>query len=137
MQRSLVQLAIVKDEHDVTHGLVTIEDILEELVGEIRDEYDREELQSIRPTGEGTYEALGRVKVLDFNRETGWEIPSEPGDTLSGLVFNELGRAPQRGDRVSVQDYEIAVAEVSGTRIARVRIRRKPEGQEEPTSEES
>jgi putative hemolysin len=123
-------------EHDVTHGLVTTEDILEELVGEIRDEYDREELQSIRPAGEDTYEALGRVKVLDFNRETSWEIPAEPGDTLSGLVFNELGRAPQRGDRVSSQGYEITVAEVSGTRIARVRIRRQQDGEEDPTPKE-
>ncbi len=136
MQRGFVQLAIVKDEHGVTQGLVTSEDILEELVGEIRDEYDREELQSIRPAGEGSYEALGRVKVLDFNRETGWEIPAEPGDTLSGLVFNELGRAPQRGDEVGIQGYEIAVAEVSGTRIARVRIRRQPEGEEEPPPEQ-
>jgi CBS domain containing-hemolysin-like protein len=137
MQRSFVQLAIVKDEHDVTHGLLTTEDILEELVGEIRDEYDREELQSIRPAGEGTYEALGRVKVLDFNRETSWEITAEPGDTLSGLVFNELGRAPQRGDGVSIQGYEIAVVEVSGTRIARVRVRRQLEGEEEPPPEEA
>jgi putative hemolysin len=136
MQRSLSQVAIVKDEHDVTHGLVTTEDILEELVGEIRDEYDREELQSIRPAGEETYEALGRVKVLDFNRQTRWEIAAEPGDTLSGLVFNELGRAPQRGDQVSVQGYEIAVAEVSGTRIARVRVRRQPEGDEKPAPED-
>jgi len=136
MQRSFVHLAIVKDEHGVTHGLVTTEDILEELVGEIRDEYDREELQSIRPTDEDTYEALGRVKVLDFNRETSWEIAAEPGDTLSGLVFNELGRAPQHGDRVGLQDYEIAVAEVSGTRIARVRVRLKQSGEGGPPPEE-
>jgi CBS domain containing-hemolysin-like protein len=136
MQRSFVQLAIVKDEHGVTQGLVTTEDILEELVGEIRDEHDREELHSIRPAGKGTYEALGRVKVLDFNRETSWEIAAEPGDTLSGLVFNEIGRAPQRGDRVSIQDYEITVAEVSGMRIARVRVRRQQDGEEAPPAEE-
>jgi len=136
MQRSFVQLAIVKDEHGVTQGLVTTEDILEELVGEIRDEHDREELQSIRSAGEGTYEALGRVKVLDFNRETSWEITAEPGDTLSGLVFNEIGRAPQRGDRVSIQGYEIAVAEVSGMRIARVRVRRQQDSEEVPPPEE-
>jgi len=136
MQRSFVQLAIVKDEHGVTQGLVTTEDILEELVGEIRDEHDREELQSIRPAGQGTYEVLGRVKVLDFNRETSWEITAEPGDTLSGLLFNEIGRAPQRGDRVSIQGYEIVVAEVSGMRIARVRVRRQQDGEEVPPPEE-
>jgi CBS domain containing-hemolysin-like protein len=74
--------------------------------------------------------------VLDFNRETSWEIAAEPGDTLSGLVFNELGRAAQRGDGVSIQGYEIAVVEVSGTRIARGRVRRQAEGEEEPPPEQ-
>lgn len=124
MQRSFAHLAIVKDEHGITQGLVTAEDILEELVGEIRDEHDREELQSIQAR-EGEYEALGRVKVLDFCRETGWEIPSERGDTLSGLVFNRLGRAPRRGDLVALNGHEVEVLEVSGLRIARVRVRQR------------
>ena len=122
MQRSFAHLAIVKDEHGITQGLVTAEDILEELVGEIRDEHDREELQSIQSQG-GDYEALGRVKVLDFCRETGWDIPAERGDTLSGLVFNHLGKPPRRGDKVEVEGHEVEVLEVSGTRIARVRVR--------------
>jgi len=124
MQRSFAHLAIVKDEHGITQGLVTAEDILEELVGEIRDEHDREELQSIQQQGED-YEALGRVKVLDFSRTTGWEISAERGDTLSGLVFNRLGKPPRRGDKVEVDGHEVEVLEVSGTRIARVRVRRR------------
>jgi putative hemolysin len=127
MQRTFTHLAIVKDENGVTLGMVTTEDILEELVGEIRDEFDREELQSIRRIDGDEFEALGRVKVLDFNRATDWEIPAERGDTLGGLVFNELGRSPRRGDRVTIPGFEVAVADVSGTRIARVRIRRRPE----------
>jgi CBS domain containing-hemolysin-like protein len=123
MQRGFVHVAIVKDEHGITQGLLTSEDILEELVGEIRDEYDREELQSIRRRGEG-FEALGRVKVLDFNRETGWDVTAERGDTLSGLVFNDLGRAPHAGDVVRLPGYEVEVAELSGPRIARVWLRR-------------
>jgi len=122
MQRSFAHLAIVKDEHGITQGLVTAEDILEELVGEIRDEHDREELQSIQAQG-GDYEALGRVKVLDFCRATGWEILAEKGDTLSGLVFNRLGKPPRRGDKVELDGHEVEVLEVSGTRIARVRVR--------------
>lgn len=124
MQRSFAHLAIVKDEHGITQGLLTAEDILEELVGEIRDEHDREELQSIQRQGED-YEALGRVKVLDFSRTTGWEISAERGDTLSGLVFNRLGKPPRRGDTVEVDGHEVEVLEVSGTRIARVRVRRR------------
>jgi CBS domain containing-hemolysin-like protein len=123
MQRSFIHLAIVKDEHGLTRGMLTQEDILEEIVGEIRDEFDREELQAIRRQN-GGFDALGRVRVLDFNRQTGWDLPAEPGDTLSGLVFNALGRAPRRGDAVAVGEYEVVVLDVSGTRIPRVRVRR-------------
>jgi CBS domain containing-hemolysin-like protein len=127
MQQGFAQMAIVKDEHGITQGLLTSEDILEELVGEIRDEYDREELRSIQPSGAESYSALGWVKVVDFNRETGWQIPAERGDTLAGVVFNQLGRAPRSGDAVGVPGYELRVTEVSGMRIARVRVRRLEE----------
>ncbi len=128
MQRAFVHVAIVKDEFGVTEGLVTQEDILEEIVGEIRDEFDREELLSIRKLGDGSYDVLGRVTVLDFNRETGWEIPAERGDTLSGLIFNELGRAPSRSDVLRLPGYEFDVADISGTRITRVRVRKSATG---------
>jgi putative hemolysin len=124
MQRAFLHMAIVKDEFNVTLGIVTQEDILEELVGEIRDEFDHEELLTIRRVGDEHYEALGRLKVLDFNRETGWNIPAERGDTLAGLLFNQLGRAPRRWESVSLPGYEFVVVDVSGNRISQVRIRR-------------
>jgi CBS domain containing-hemolysin-like protein len=130
MQRGFVHLAIVKDEFDVTLGLVTQEDVLEELVGEIRDEFDQEELLTIRRLPDGSYRSLGRIKVLDFNRQTGWKVSAESGDTLSGLLFNLLGRSPQRGDVVSVQGYELSVADLSGTRVTEVRVVERAE--EEP-----
>ena len=126
MQRAFAHVAIVKDAFGVTLGLVTQEDILEEIVGEIRDEFDREELLTIRALPDGSYQALGRIKVLDFNREAGWDVPAERGDTLSGLVFNELGRAPRKGDRVCVSDYEITVVDISGARITELRVTRRP-----------
>jgi len=126
MQRAFAHLAVVKDAFGVTLGLVTQEDILEEIVGEIRDEFDREELLTIRALPDGSHQALGRIKVLDFNRETGWDVPAERGDTLSGLVFNELGRAPRKGDRVCVSDYEITVVDISGARITELRVARRP-----------
>lgn len=135
MQRTFAHVAMVKDAFGVTLGLVTQEDILEEIVGEIRDEFDREELLTIRALPDGSYQALGRIKVLDFNRESGWEVPAERGDTLSGLVFNELGRAPRKGDRVCVSDYEITVVDISGARITELRVARRPpkdEAQSEP-----
>ena len=127
MQRGFVHMAIVKDEFDVTLGIVTQEDVLEELVGEIRDEFDREELLAIRRLPDGSYRVLGREKVRDFNRETGWDVPSEPGDTLSGLVFNALGRAPRLGDLTQTAGYDLFVADMSGNRVTEVRVVQRPE----------
>ncbi len=127
MQRSFCHVAVVKDEFGVTLGMVTQEDILEEIVGEIRDEFDFEELLTIRKLGDGSYEVLGRMSVLDFNRETGWRINAEKGDTLAGLFFNTLGRAPRRGESVSVRGYQLVCADVSGSRITRLRVVEVPE----------
>jgi len=135
MQRGFTHMAVVKDEFGVTQGLCTQEDILEEIVGEIRDEFDREELQTIQALPDGSFAALGRVKVLDFNRETGWEVPAERGDSLGGLVFNTLGRAPRPGDRISLSGFEIAVEDMSGSRLTRVRVSRR-ELEAEPAPEE-
>ena len=126
MQRALCHMAVVKDEFGVTQGIVTQEDILEEIVGEIRDEFDTEELLEIRRIADGSYEVMGRVTVRDFNRESGWHIEAERGDTLGGLVFNTLGRAPRRGESVRIGDYQLAVVDVSGSRIARVRVQEAP-----------
>ena len=130
MQRGFCHLALVKDEFGVTQGLVTQEDILEEIVGEIRDEFDSEELFTIRQISDGSYEVLGRVSVLDFNRESGWEVAAERGDTIGGLIFNSLERAPHKGEVVHVGGYDIVCIDVSGSRIARVRIFE----QKEPTA---
>jgi CBS domain containing-hemolysin-like protein len=127
MQQSLTHMAVVQDEFGVTQGLVTQEDILEEIVGEIRDEFDSEELFTIRRLRDGSYEVLGRVTVLDFNRESGWQIPAERGDTIGGLIFNTLERAPRKGERVTVPGYELVCVDVSGSRIARVRVTRTVE----------
>lgn len=122
MQQALIHMAIVKNEFGVTEGLVTQEDILEEIVGEIRDEFDREELLAVQKTSEGYYEALARIHVSDFNKQSGWNIPAERGDTLSGLVFNTLGRAPRKGDTIEISEYKISVLDISGSRVTRVRI---------------
>jgi CBS domain containing-hemolysin-like protein len=124
MQRSFVHLAIVQDEFGVTLGMVTQEDILEELVGEIRDEHDREELLTIRKVDDSTYLAVGRVKILDFSRQTGWKLEGERGDTLAGLLFNTLGRAPRKGETIHVPGYELMVTDLSGTRVTQVRVTR-------------
>ncbi len=124
MQRAFTHMAIVKDEFGVTLGIVTQEDILEEIVGEIRDEFDKEELETIQKVGEDTYEVLGRISVHDFNRHTGWNISAERGDTMSGVIFNQLGRSPKKGDEVRLGDYAVSVVGLSGHRITRVRAKR-------------
>ena len=126
MQRAFCHMALVKDEFGVTQGLVTQEDILEEIVGEIRDEFDSEELLTIRKLRDGTYEVLGRIKVLDFNRETGWQVPAEKGDTIGGLCFNTLERAPRKDECVRVPGYRLECVDVSGSRITRVRVVEEP-----------
>jgi putative hemolysin len=130
MQRSFCHMALVKDEFGTTLGLVTQEDILEEIVGEIRDEFDFEELLTVRKLPDKSYEVLGRVSVLDFNRESGWELPAEKGDTMGGLFFNTLERSPRRGDKVSVGDYDLTCADVSGSRITRIRVAERPRSED-------
>jgi CBS domain containing-hemolysin-like protein len=122
MQRAFCHVALVKDEFGVTQGLVTQEDILEEIVGEIRDEFDSEELLTIRKLSDSSFEVLGRVKVLDFNRETNSQVPAEKGDTIGGLIFNTIERAPRQGEWVDVPGYRLECTDVSGSRITRVRI---------------
>jgi CBS domain containing-hemolysin-like protein len=136
MQRAFVQLAVVKDEFGNTEGIVTQEDILEELVGEIRDEFDSEELETIRPSGDNAHQAMGRLHVVDFNRQTGWDVPAGRGETLAGLIFNVLGRAPRKGDVAHVAGYDLGVIDVSGTRITRVLVRKRADSTgEEPDPE--
>lgn len=130
MQRVFVHLAVVQDEFGVTQGLVTQEDILEELVGEIRDEFDRHELDSIRRVSEGRYQALAQVKVIDFNRETGEQLEDESGDTLAGIVFNTLGRVPRRGESVRVPGYEIVVTDLTRNRVNQVQVLVRPDNGE-------
>ena len=127
MQRGFIHVAIVKDEFAVTQGMVTQEDILEEIVGEIRDEFDSEELHEVRALSDGSFDVLARVSVLDFNRESNWEIPAERGDTLGGLFFNTLERAPRKGEVVHLPGYDLQCLDVSGTRITRVRITQRLE----------
>ncbi|MEZ4705334.1 MAG: hemolysin family protein [Bdellovibrionota bacterium] len=125
MQRSFVHIAIVKDEFGTTLGMVAQEDILEEIVGEIRDEFDKEELSAIQRISDSAFIVSGRTHVHDFNRESGWTIETEKGDTMGGLVFNALGRAPRLGDKIDIEDYEISVSDLSGAKITKVHVLKK------------
>lgn len=122
MQQSSIHVAIVKDEFGNTEGIVTQEDILEELIGEIRDEFDSEELNAIHKLSDSSYRLLSKVPVRDFNRESGWHLLASENETVGGLLFNQLGRIPKVGEEVLAGDYKLKVLEMSGHRIVQVKI---------------
>ena len=132
-QQLRTHIAIVLDEYGGVSGLVTIEDVLEEIVGEIDDEYDPESVAEIRRIDQDTVEALGRTHIDEINEEMNLELPEDGDyDTIGGLVFSEMGRIPQPGEELVWQDQvRIVVLEATRRRIDRVRIERLASGQRE------
>jgi len=126
MQKEKFHIALVTDEYGSVSGLVTLEDLLEELVGEIADEYDREE-PVMAEVGEGVYRVSGKVPVDDVNELLDVELPDEEWDTVAGLVLDLFGRIPQEGETVAFQGLRFTAEEVRGRRIATVLIERVPQ----------
>jgi CBS domain containing-hemolysin-like protein len=124
MQARRVHIAIVLDEYGSTTGLVTIEDLLEELVGEIADEYDREEPQ-LEPVDDATYRVNGRLPIDDLNEVLEVELPHDEWDTVAGLMYGLLGAVPTQGETVSYDNLEFTAEKVQGRRIAKILVRRK------------
>jgi putative hemolysin len=127
LQRKKVQIAIVVDEYGGMAGLVTIEDIVEEIVGEIQDEYDSDEFVMERIT-DNEYIFNARASLDDVNDIMSIDLPTEETDTLGGLVYTLLGRVPDIGDRVEVGEFRLTVLAVEGRRIGKVKIQRLPSG---------
>ncbi|MCK6630499.1 MAG: hemolysin family protein [Anaerolineae bacterium] len=123
LQSKKVHIAIVVDEYGGTAGLVTIEDILEEIVGEIQDEYDAEEFYMDR-ISDDEYIFSARMDLDDVNDIMSVELPTDESDTLGGLVYSILGRVPAVGDAVDVADLHLTVLEVEGRRIVKVKAQR-------------
>lgn len=121
LQKRKVHIAIVVDEYGGTAGLVTIEDILEEIVGEIQDEYDAEETIMER-ISENEIIFNARIDLDDLNRIMDLDLPTEDNDTLGGLIYSQLGHVPQVGDRVEFESARITVMSVEGRRIERVKV---------------
>jgi CBS domain containing-hemolysin-like protein len=123
MQQRRVHIAIVLDEYGSTAGLVTIEDLLEELVGEIADEYDREEPQ-MEPLENGTYRVNGRLPIDDVNELLDVELPHEEWDTVAGLMLGLLGAVPTQGETVNYDNLSFTAEKVQGRRISKILIGR-------------
>ncbi len=124
MRREGAHLAIVADEYGGTAGIVTMEDLVEELVGDIRDEYDVAEPETTRLGGE--VEVDGLLNLDDFEDETGLELPEGPYETVAGFLMNCLGRIPGLGDAVEYAGHRLVVVDVDGRRASRVRVRPVP-----------
>lgn len=123
LQQRRVHMAVVVDEYGGVAGLVTIEDLLEEIVGEIQDEYDTEE-PFVEFISENEYVFDARVDLDDLNRLMGVALPTEDSDTLGGFIYTELGKVPAVGDQVVFDDMGFTVESVAGRRIKKVRVER-------------
>ncbi|MDQ6773750.1 MAG: hemolysin family protein [Candidatus Dormibacteraeota bacterium] len=121
LQRTATHLALVVDEYGGLAGIVTVEDLVEELVGDIYDEYDVAASQAV-PAEQGLGELDGLLSLGDFYQRTGISLPRGPYDTAGGLVLHLLGRMPEVGDTVEVAEHRLSVVAVQGWRIHRLRV---------------
>lgn len=121
MQSMRVHMAIVVDEYGGVAGLVTLEDIMEEIVGEIQDEYDLGEEQITQRISDTEYLFHGRIPLAEFNEIMQSDLSTENADTLGGFLFSELGRLPRAGEQVKQDGVLLTVELISGRRIRRVR----------------
>jgi magnesium and cobalt exporter, CNNM family len=120
MRRDRAHLAIVVDEYGGTAGIVTLEDLVEELIGDIRDEYDVEE--DTKQLHGGQLEVDGLLNLDEFAEQTGLSLPEGPYETVAGYVLASLGRLPGVGDLVELDSHLLTVTEMDGRRIAKVRV---------------
>jgi CBS domain containing-hemolysin-like protein len=125
-QKSRTHIAVVLDEYGGVSGLVTIEDVLEEIVGEIDDEYDQQTEVAIRKIDEDVCESLGRAHIDHINDAMGFDLPEDQDfDTIGGFVFAEFGRVPSVGESITWEDsVRVTVLEASRRRVNRVRLER-------------
>lgn len=129
MQRQRVHIAIVVDEYGSVAGLVTIEDVVEEIIGDIQDEYDKEE-QLIQPVGDGEYIVDAKISLDELNEELDTQLTSEDYETLGGFVFAQLDKIPSPGDVVRYDGWTMTVLGTKGRRITKVRLVHTGETQE-------
>jgi putative hemolysin len=122
MRRTRQHLAIVQDEYGGTAGIVTLEDLVEELIGDVTDEYDVVRIQE-SPSTPGEVVMDGLVNLEDFEEVTGFALPEGPYETVAGFVVALLGRVPQVDDVVQADGHEFHVVELDGRRVSRVAVR--------------
>lgn len=123
MRAQRQQIAIVLDEYGGTDGIVTLEDLVETLIGDIHDEYDSHEVEVSSPNS-GEFKIDGLISLEDLHEETGIEIPEGPYETLSGFVMHELGRIPSMNDEIAIPGARIKVLSMEGKRVGTLQLKR-------------
>ena len=139
MRKDSISIAIVLDEYGATAGLVTLEDLLEEIVGDIRDEFDETEAEEVQQLGEREYLVEGSCKLEDLNDMIGLGIESDDYDSIGGIIIGALEHLPSEGEEVTTENkVRLIVEKVDKNRIEKVHIYLpEPESiEEEPDSEE-
>lgn len=126
LQAQRIHMAIVVDEYGGMAGVVTLEDLVEELIGEVQDEYDTHEEVPFRQVGEGQYLVHGRMDLDDINRKLGTDIDSGEADTLAGFIYGQLGRVPDPGEQLEIEGLMLEVRNVVERQIRQVRVTRIP-----------
>jgi CBS domain containing-hemolysin-like protein len=137
MQSRRIHMAVVVDEYGGVAGLVTLEDIVEEILGEIQDEYDQAEELPYQALKDGGYLFLGRIDLDDFNEVMDSQLPKDEADTLGGYLYSQLGHVPEAGEVVKAGDLLLTVEQVSARRIRSVKASWAPKeqaGHEESTN---
>jgi magnesium and cobalt transporter len=119
-KRRMLHLTCVLDEYGGFAGIVTLEDILEEIVGEIKDEFDEDELPEIKKLGRNSFEVNPHMTISDFNEETGAALPTGEFDTIGGLVYDLFGKIPKKNETVRREGTMFRVKSIKGTRINRI-----------------
>lgn len=127
-KKEKAQMVVINDEYGGTSGLVTIEDVLEEIVGEIHDEFDMDEGSEITKTEEGGYIIDGKVLLEDINEMLDMDIDAENIDTIGGWVYSELKKYPAVKDKIQYADYDFIVLECDDRRISKVQIKKISNG---------
>ncbi len=136
MQEKRFHMAIVVDEYGGVSGVVTLEDIIEEIIGEIQDEYDEREEAPYKKISENEYIFRGLIDVDDFADVIGVNLPEGDADTLAGFLYEQLGRVPQGGESVRVNGLLLTIEQITGRRIRRVRALRASGNQQEENSDD-
>jgi magnesium and cobalt transporter len=121
MQRARIHMAVVVDEYGTSTGIVTLEDILEEIVGEIQDEHDRPPA-AVDRLPDGSYWVAGRMSIEELNDALDWSLPKQEYETVAGLVLATLGRIPRTGEEFSIPGYTITVLEADARHVRAVKI---------------